>query len=173
VTGNRAKGRENSIAIVGFMGVGKTTVGRKLAERLSMPFMDSDDEIEKAFSIPVAEIFRRHGEQVFREAERKMIAHLIEGRPKVIALGGGAFVDPQTRAALNATSTTIWLDPPFELVVERLARSTLRPLAAGKSPDDLRRLWDERLPHYAHAHIRIATGRDSSEAVETILGALD
>ena len=167
------KATQKPIAIVGFMGAGKTTIGRSLAQHLRIPFFDTDREIESAFGLSVAEIFAGRGEPDFRAAERELISHLLLGSAKVLSLGGGAYVDIQTREAVNQVATAVWLDPPFELILARLARSSKRPVASGKSPDELRQLWIERRASYAKAHIRIPTSeRKPGEAVEQILKAL-
>src|SRR5258708_13662418 len=159
--------------MVGFMGVGKTTIGRLLARRLGMPFVNMDREMEKALGLSVAEILARHGQGEFRKMEREMIANQLGRKVQVIAVGGGSYEDAETRAAVNEQATAVWLDPPFELILERVARSSTRPLALGKSSKDLRRLWDERRKSYAEAHVRIVT-RDAGpeEAVDRILEAL-
>lgn len=155
------------------MAAGKSRVGRMLADRLSLPFVDSDMEIEAATRMSVADIFRHLGEPEFRRIERRTIANLIGGEPQVISIGGGAFVDPETRNILNRDATTIWLDPPFELVWERVSRSNKRPLAAGKSPDELRALWQSRREHYKQAHIRVRTAEGpAGQVVEAILEAI-
>jgi shikimate kinase len=155
------------------MGTGKTTIGRSLAQRLGMPFFDTDREIEKAFGLSVPEIFAERGEPEFRATERELVSRLLPGPAKILSLGGGAYVDFQTREAVNRVATTVWLDPPFELILARLARSNMRPIASEKSPEELRRLWNERRASYANAHLRIVTSDgEPREAVEQILKAL-
>ena len=163
-----------SLVLVGFMAAGKTRIGRLLAERLGLPFVDTDKSIEQSFGLPVADIFRERGEPEFRKAERALIASLLAGEPKVVSIGGGAFLDAETRGALLAGARTIWLDPPFGVVLARLARSgSKRPLAAGKTPEDIRRLWEARRPFYAQAHVRIATsGGDPETVVKRILDSV-
>ena len=155
------------------MGAGKTTSGRSLAEHLEIPFFDTDREIESAFGLSVAEIFAERGEPDFRAAERGLVCRLLAGSAKILSLGGGAYEDIQTREAVNQVATAVWLDPPFELILARLGRSSKRPVASGKSPDELRHLWNERRVSYAAAHIRIPTSDGKpAEAVEQILKAL-
>jgi len=155
------------------MGVGKTTIGRSLARHLGMPFFDTDREIESALGFNVAEIFAERGESEFRAAERELVSRLLEGPAKILSLGGGAYADIQTREAVNQVAKAVWIDPPFELILERLARSSKRPLASGKSADELRHLWNERRASYANAHIRVVTSEGKpGEAVEQILKAL-
>ncbi|MBV9526804.1 shikimate kinase [Sphingomonas sp.] len=157
MAGNDAGQPGRSISLVGFMGAGKSKIGRLLADRLELPFVDIDQAIETARGMSVAAIFAAQGEAGFRAAERQAIADLLDGEPSVIALGGGAFVDPDSRARLNARSITVWLDPPFEILLSRLARSTARPLAAGRSESELRALWQDRRTSYAEAQVRIVT----------------
>lgn len=161
------------IVLVGFMGAGKSKIGRLLAERLGVPFADSDAEIEREFGLPVPEIFATHGEPSFRAAEQRVIAELL-GKPlRVIAVGGGAFVDPENQRLVNASADTIWLDPPFEIIAERIARSNSRPLASSRSVDELRELWEQRRPSYAGAHLRIETADDDPQrVVDAILDRL-
>lgn len=155
------------------MGAGKTTIGRGLAQHLRIPFFDTDREIESAFGLSVAEIFAERGEPDFRAAERELVSRLLAGSAKILSLGGGAYVDIQTREAVNQFATAVWVDPPFELILARLGRSNKRPVASGRSPDELRQLWIERRASYAKAHIRIATSdANPAEAVEQILKAL-
>jgi len=155
------------------MGSGKSRIGQLLAKRLELPFADSDAEIAKEFGISIAEIFKTKGEQEFREAERRTIFALLRSGPGVIAIGGGAFVDPETRSVLLQTARTVWLDPPFEVIVDRVSRSTHRPLAVTRNRDELQQLWEERRPSYAKAHFRVETGEDDPErAVDRIVELL-
>ena len=161
---------ERSIALVGLMGAGKSTVGRRLAGRLGLPFADSDDEVEAAAGLKIAEIFDRFGETRFREEERRAIARLVEGPPRVIATGGGAFADSQTRALILACCTAIWLDEDVEILAERAARRGGRPLLDGRDPVAvLERLAEARGHFYAEAHFRV---RSDGKAVDTIVGLL-
>ena len=161
---------QGSIALVGLMGAGKSTIGRRLAQRLGLPFADSDAEIEAAAGLGVAEIFERFGEEEFRARERGVIARLVAGGPKVIATGGGAFVDAETRALILARCTTIWLDGEVETLAERASRRGGRPLLEGKDPlAALERLAEARNPFYAQAHLKV---RGDEAAVEAIVEAL-
>ena len=156
------------------MAAGKSRIGRLLAERLNVPFVDTDAEIEQAQGMAVAEIFRVRGEAEFRDAERRLISELMADGPQVIAVGGGAFVDAATRQTLNRSARTIWLDPSFELIAERVARSTSRPLASSRSQAELRQLWQERRRCYAEAHIRIEPfDGDPGLVVEEIVERLE
>jgi shikimate kinase len=155
------------------MAVGKSRVGRMLADRLGLAFVDSDAVIEAAKRMSIADIFKQLGEPEFRKIERKVIAGLLAGEPKVISIGGGAFIDADTRKVLNSDAITVWLDAPFEVVWQRVSRSTKRPLAAGKSADELRGLWQFRRKYYEQAQIRVETSDQPSEqVVEQILSAL-
>ncbi len=165
---------DRSIALVGLMGAGKSTVGRRLASRLGLPFSDVDREIEQAAARSVAEIFESFGETAFREGERRVIARLVEGPPQVIATGGGAFIDARTRALLLDSCTVIWLDSDPAMLAERVARRDHRPLLRGKDPLlYLRALAAERNPFYAQAHIALRSeDMPHEEMVERIVQAL-
>jgi shikimate kinase len=155
-----------SIALIGLMGAGKTSVGRRLAKRLHLPFVDADAEIEQAAGLAVAEIFERYGEAVFRDGERRVIARLAAGPPKVIATGGGAFVDPGTRALLLSRCTVVWLDADIDTLAERVGRNDKRPLLRGKDPRLLLAgLAAARNPLYAEAHLRVESGRAPADRV--------
>lgn len=161
--------------LVGLMGAGKSTVGRRLARRLSLPFVDSDVEIEEAAGASTAELFERYGEQDFRDGERRLVARLVDGSVRVIATGGGAFVDPRTRQLLNERAITIWLDAPVEVLAERTGRRDTRPLLRkGNRAETLARLAEQRGPMYSEAHIRIRSGNGAhSDVVDAILAALE
>lgn len=163
-----------SIVLVGLMGVGKSTVGRRLAARLGLPFVDADAEIEAAADLSIAEIFERHGEAHFRDGERRVIARLIDGTAKVIATGGGAFVNDATRALILAEALAVWLDADIAVLADRVARRDTRPLLRGKDPlTVLSDLAAIRNPLYAQAHFHIASNRAPHEAtVSAILQAI-
>src|SRR3954469_9020403 len=157
------------------MGVGKSTVGRRLARRLGLSFVDSDAAIEDASGYSAAEVFERYGESDFRDGERRLVARLIEGDVRVIATGGGAYVDPRTRKLLNERAITVWLDAPVDILAERTSRRDTRAqLRNGDPKAVLERLAKERRPSYAEAHIHIRSGdgahRDVVEAIVHALG---
>ncbi len=168
--------RARPIVLVGLMGVGKSTVGRRLAKRLGLPFVDSDSAIEDAAGgASTAEVYERYGERDFRDGERRLVARLVEGERRVIATGGGAFVDPATRELLKAQAVTVWLDAPVEVLAERTGRRDTRPLLrGGDRATTLARLDRERRPYYAEADIHIRSGSGAhGDVVETIVAALD
>ncbi|MDE0933342.1 MAG: shikimate kinase [Novosphingopyxis baekryungensis] len=140
------------IVLVGMMGVGKSTIGRRLATRLHYDFADADEEIELAANMSVTEIFESYGEPYFRDGERRVIARLMERDRIVIATGGGAFCDDETRALILARGVSIWLDAPIETLVERVGRRGTRPLLQGRDPAQvLTELMAKRRGFYAQA----------------------
>jgi shikimate kinase len=150
---------DRPVVLVGLMGAGKSTVGRKLAALLHADFVDADHAIEEAATMSVAEIFERFGEAYFRDGERRVIARLIEERHGVIATGGGAFVDPQTRALILDKAIAVWIDCDTATLVQRTGRRNDRPLLKTGDPAEiLERLRREREPFYAQAPIRVASG---------------
>lgn len=166
--------RGRSIVLVGLMGAGKSSVGRRLAARLGMPFVDADDEIERAAGMSVSEIFARLGEPAFRDGERRVIARIIAGPPCVLATGGGAFVNDATRALILAEATAIWLDADIDTLVSRVGRRNSRPLLVGKDPRAvLESLAAARNPLYAEAPLRVASASAPHEVtVAAVLEAL-
>ncbi|WP_347718231.1 shikimate kinase [Sphingomonas sp.] len=165
---------DRPVVLVGLMGVGKSTIGKRLARRLGLDFIDSDEAIEDAAGAPAGEVFERYGEASFRDGERRLVARLIEGAVRVIATGGGAYVDPQTRRLLNERAITVWLNAPVEVLAERTARRDTRPLLKGPDAKEvLTRLAAERAPAYAEAHIHVTSSHGAhAEVVETIVEAL-
>lgn len=163
------------IALVGLMGVGKTTVGRRLAKRLGLPFYDSDDEIEKASGRTVSGYFKDHGQDAFREGERRVIDRLLDESPIVLATGGGAFIPEATREILQTRATTIWLKGDFETIMERVSRKNTRPLLQVADPRArMRELMDERYPVYAEAAITVPIAKGPHiRTVNKVLRALD
>ena len=166
---------DRPIVLVGLMGAGKSTVGRRLARRLDLPFIDSDAAIEDAVGLPAGEVFERYGEEDFRDGERRLVARLVDGGVRVIATGGGAYVNEETRRLLNERAITVWLDAPVDLLAERTARrpETRPMLQKGDRAQILEQLIDERGPKYAEAHIRIpSVGGAHGEVVDAIIEAL-
>ena len=146
---------DRPVVLVGMMGVGKSTVGRKLAQLLGLPFADADEEIEEAAQMSVAEIFERFGEAYFRDGERRVIARLLEAGPSVLATGGGAFVQPDTRALILERGIAVWLDSDVATLVDRVSRRDTRPLLQGGDPKEiLSRLKADRESAYAQAPIK-------------------
>ena len=173
-----ARRLDRTIVLVGMMGVGKTTVGRKVASLLGVPFVDADEEIERAAQMSVPEIFARHGEAHFRDGERRVIARLIsdENAPrKVLATGGGAFVDPATRALLLERTATVWIDSDIDILLERVGRKDNRPLLRNGDPRTiLTDLRAQRAPHYRHAPIHVISGHQPhGVTAHNILKAVD
>lgn len=149
------------------MGVGKTSIGKKLAERMRLPFVDADEEIEKAADMKIAEIFERYGEEYFRDGERRVIGRLLNGKQKIIATGGGAFVNADTRAIIKNKALSIWLDADLDILVERVTRRNHRPLLHGKNPREvLIELGEIRGPIYAQADIHARS--DTSPHARTV-----
>jgi len=165
---------QRTIALVGLMGAGKSTVGRKLAEMLRAPFVDSDDEIEKAAGLSVQEIFERHGEPEFRRGERRVIERLLNGPPIVLATGGGAYIDPETRALMKDKATTVWLRADLDLIWKRVNRRDTRPLLKRDNPRQvLADLNTARSPIYAEADAVVdSDDAPASEAAKAILEKL-
>lgn len=163
-----------TIALVGMMGVGKSTVGRKLADSLGAGFVDSDEEIEKAAGLTVQEIFERLGEPEFRRGERRVIERLVNGPPIVLATGGGAYLDATTRALLKEKATTIWLRADLEVIWKRVSRRDTRPLLKRDNPRQvLADLLAQRAPVYAEADLTVDSGEGpANDAVKTICEAL-
>lgn len=165
---------DHTIALVGLMGAGKSTIGRRLAVRLNLPFVDADTEIERAAGCSIPDIFERYGEARFRDGERRVIARLLKGLPTVLATGGGAFVDPETRQLILDRSWSIWLRAELDVLVDRCRRRDNRPLLqGGDMRQTLERLIAERYPVYRAADFIVDSDDGPHEAViETILGYL-
>lgn len=163
-----------TIALVGLMGAGKSSIGRRLAQRLKVPFTDADSEIEVAAGATIEEIFERHGEAAFREGERRVIARLLEGPVQVLATGGGAFMDPTTRALLRQRAISVWLRADLDLLLSRVTRRNNRPLLkAGEPRAVLERLIAERYPVYAEADITVETVEGPPDAtLDRVIEAL-
>jgi shikimate kinase len=159
-------GLDRMIVLVGMMGAGKTTVGRRLAARLGLTFVDADREIEEAASCSIEDIFARHGEEAFRDGERRVIARLLDGPAGVLATGGGAYMSQETRDLIAEKGVAVWLRADLEVLLERVMRRHHRPLLNNGDPEGtLRRLIDERYPVYAKADITVQSGRGPHETV--------
>lgn len=166
---------DRPVVLVGLMGVGKSTVGRRLANLLKRDFIDADEEIEEAAQMSISEIFAEFGEAYFRDGERRVIARLIEERHGVIATGGGAFVNNETRALILEQAIAVWIDADIATLVERTSRRNTRPLLKQGDPKEiLTRLHAERQPFYSQApiHVRSEDGPHMSTA-NRILEAID
>jgi shikimate kinase len=163
-----------SIVLVGLMGAGKTCIGTRLARKLGMGFVDADDEIEMAAGCTIEEIFDQYGEQAFRDGERRVIARLLEGDPRVVATGGGAFVNPETRENVRRRGISVWLKADVDVLLHRVSRRNNRPLLKnGDKRETLERLIDERYPAYAEADLTVESGNDSPDiTVAKVIEAL-
>lgn len=145
-----------SVVLVGMMGAGKSSIGRRLAERLGVAFADADNEIETAHRMSIPDIFTTYGEAYFRSGEARVIARLLDGGPQVLSTGGGAFMNADTRAAIGAKGISIWLNADFDVLMRRIKRRHNRPLLKSDDPGEtLRALIAERYPVYAEAEITI------------------
>jgi shikimate kinase len=158
-------GLNRTVALVGMMGAGKSSVGRRLATRLGVAFKDADSEIELAAGCPVSEIFERYGEPAFRDGERKVIARLLGEAPHVMATGGGAFIDPATRDLVVRRGVSLWLRADLDVLVSRVLRRSNRPLLKQGDPRAiLAELIERRYPLYAEADVVVDSGEGSPEA---------
>lgn len=166
--------RARTITLVGLMGVGKSSVGRRLANALELPFKDADVEIEAAAGRSIPDIFAEMGEPAFREGERRVIARLLENPPHVLATGGGAFMNDETRALIKERSISVWLKADLDVLVRRVARKDSRPLLSGKDPlAVLTELAEKRYPVYAEADITVETGDTAHHVtVDQVIRAL-
>jgi len=168
---------DRPIVLVGMMGVGKSSVGRRLAAALHCPFVDADDAIEESAQMTIPEIFDSFGEDYFRDGERRVIARLIEedGGCKVIATGGGAFCNEETRELILEKTIAVWLDSDIDTLVERTGRKNNRPLLKQGNPREiLTRLREERAPAYAQAPIHVTSGKGPhGETVNKVLKEID
>ena len=167
-TGNRA------IVLVGLMGAGKTSIGRRLADRLGLAFIDADTEIEKAAGKSIPDIFAEHGETHFRDGERRVILRLLENGAQVLATGGGAFMNPETRAAIKAHGLSIWLKAELDVLLKRVSKRGGRPLLENKDPAEvLQNLINLRYPVYAEADITVESlDVQHTQMVNAVLQAL-
>ena len=164
MAGSRVTGLPWTVVLVGLMGAGKTSVGRRLAERLGVAFTDADDEIERAAGLTIPEIFATHGEAEFRRGEEQVIARLLRGAPGVLATGGGAFMSETTRRAIREGAVSVWLRSDLDTLVERVSSRTNRPLLDGRDArETLGALIDIRYPQYAEADLVVDSGPHAIE----------
>jgi shikimate kinase len=164
-----------SIVLVGLMGAGKSTVGRRLAARLGLPFKDADQEIEAAAGMTIPDIFAAHGEDSFRDGERRVIARLLQESPAVLATGGGAYMNPETRDRIARAGISVWLRADFDVLMRRVRKRSNRPLLQNTDPDaTMRRLMEARHPVYALADL-VVDSREipHDKVVQDALAALD
>ncbi|KAF0124145.1 MAG: shikimate kinase [Xanthobacteraceae bacterium] len=163
-----------SIVLVGLMGAGKSSIGRRLAHRLGLPFVDADAEIEKAADLTIPEIFEKHGEAYFRAGEVRVVARILDAGPQVLATGGGAYMNPETRARIRERGVSLWLKADLDVLMKRVKRRGDRPLLKADDPKAvLRRLMDERYPVYAEAELTVVSREAShDDVVEDVLAAL-
>jgi shikimate kinase len=152
----RARLGKRSIVLVGLMGAGKSTVGRRLAAKLGLPFTDADHEIEAAAGMSIPDMFALHGEDYFRNGERRVIARLLQDGPGVLATGGGAYMNPQTRARIAEAGVSVWLRADFDVLMRRVRKRQNRPLLQNPDPEGtMRRLIETRYPVYALADVAV------------------
>lgn len=163
---------DRTIVLVGLMGAGKSSIGRRLAQRLELPFIDADKEIEAAAGCTIEEIFDRFGETAFRDGERRVILRLLDQPPHVLATGGGAFMDPAVRERVKEVAFSLWLHADIDLLLKRVGRRNNRPLLKDTDPRTvLARLMEQRYPVYAEADIRIDSADGPPE--HTVQKAVD
>jgi shikimate kinase len=163
-----------TVVLVGLMGAGKTVIGKRLAQAIGVSFRDADHEIEQAAGLTVSEIFAKHGEPYFRDGERRVIRRLLEEPPHVLATGGGAFMNAETRALIAARGMAVWLRAELPVLMKRVMKRSTRPLLATGDPEaTMKRLMEERYPIYAEAPIAIDTREGPhDEVVAAIVAAL-
>src|ERR1700753_476720 len=167
-------GLKRTVALVGMMGAGKSSLGRRLAARLGVEFRDADTEIETAAGCSINEIFSRFGEPAFRAGERKVIARLLGMPPHVLATGGGAYIDDETRARIKNEAVSVWINVPLSVLVERVGRRDTRPMLKDGDPAEIMtRLFNEREPIYAEADLTVnSEDGPHQHAVERIVKML-
>ncbi len=166
---------KRTVVLVGLMGAGKTTVGRRLASRLDLPFRDADVEIETAAGMPISDIFTIYGEPAFRDGERRVIARLLDEGPMVLATGGGAYMNAETRTRIAASAVSVWLKVDHETLMRRVRRRSNRPLLANPDPEGtMRRLMAERYPIYAEANLAVeSSDMPHDRVVSQVVNALE
>ncbi len=155
-----------SLVLVGMMGVGKSSIGKRVAATLELPFFDSDNEIEAAANMPITDIFETYGEDHFRSGEQRVIERLIEPPQKVLATGGGAFINDETRQLIKEKSCSIWLTAEFDLLMKRVRKRATRPLLKKPNPEQIMRdLLEVRSPIYAQANLQVESRNVPHEVV--------
>lgn len=155
-----------SVVLVGLMGAGKSSIGRRLGQRLGLPFVDADTEIEKAAGMTIPEIFEKHGEPYFRSGEVRVVARLLDAGAQVLATGGGAYMNEETRARIRAQGVSVWLKADLDVLLKRVRRRADRPLLKADDPAEvLRRLMDQRYPVYAEADLTVVSREASHEDI--------
>jgi shikimate kinase len=166
---------KRSIVLVGLMGAGKSTVGRRLAARLGLPFKDADQEIELAAGMSIPDIFAAHGEAYFRDGERRVIGRLLQEGPAVLATGGGAYMNPETRARIAEVAISLWLRADFDVLMKRVRKRSNRPLLQNPDPEGtMRRLMETRYPIYALADVTVDSHElPHDKVVQDAICALD
>ncbi len=167
--------RGRPIVLVGMMGAGKTSVGKRLAARLHLPFSDADAEIELAAKMTIAEIFERHGEAYFRDGERRVLQRMLRDGCRILATGGGAFMNKETRAKIAETAISLWLNADLDVLLRRVRRRVDRPLLQGSDPERvIRGLIEQRYPVYSEAMVTVLSREAShDEVLEDVLNALE
>lgn len=166
---------DKSVVLIGLMGAGKTAIGRRLAARLGLNFVDADTEIESAAGKSISDIFTDHGEAHFRDGERRVIARLLSNGPQVLATGGGAYMNEETRKTITEYGVSVWLKADLKVLMERVERRDHRPLLKTDNPEDvMKRLMDERYPVYSSSDITVKSRDVPHELIVTeIIAALD
>lgn len=159
---------ERSIVMVGLMGCGKSSVGKRLAGKLGLPFTDADEEIERVAQKTINEIFSDHGETFFRDRESKVISRLLASGPQVLATGGGAFINPETRANIKSSGISVWLKAELPVLMRRVAKRDTRPLLRGTDPEaTMRKLMADRYPIYAEADLTVESREVPHDSIVT------
>ncbi len=162
----RARLGRRSIVLVGLMGAGKSTVGKKLATLVELPFFDADHEIERVSTMTIPELFETYGEAEFRDLERRVISRMLEDGPIVLATGGGAYMNDQTRRAISTEGVSLWLKAELDVLMQRVARKQNRPLLKNENPRGvMERLMTERYPVYALADLTINSREEKKEVI--------
>lgn len=171
----RAKWRSKPLVLIGLMGAGKSTIGRRLAKQIGWRFVDSDEEIEAAAGCSIADIFTIHGEPIFRDLEKRVIARLVTEAPMVLATGGGAWIQPGVREIIKQHATTVWLRAELDVLTDRVSKRNHRPLLeTGDKREILDKLMQERYPIYQEADVIIDSSQGPHESVvERVIAALD